>query len=161
MLLLIWWRERDGSRIVDRAWAPHKSTEKNSIFGGEFMDVPNGDCRWPGWSNCIARRRNRREHQKFLKPGRREHDEIVILEAPWITQHMRDVARSYERIARPENKNRISDDNLQFSNEDKVRFILSRIMPGHAHSRRETSRRQNAPPVSAPVRLTEPMPTSK
>jgi hypothetical protein len=39
--------------------APNKSADKNSIFGGEFVDVPNGDCRWLGWSHCIGGRTNR------------------------------------------------------------------------------------------------------
>jgi hypothetical protein len=28
-----------------------RSTKENSIFGGEFMDIPNGNCGWLSWSN--------------------------------------------------------------------------------------------------------------
>src|SRR5262249_50325993 len=42
-------------------------------------------------------------------------------------------------IARPENENLVSYGDLQFSGQDKIRFILARMrMPRHAHSRRET-----------------------
>ena len=103
------------------------------------MDIPNGNCRWLSWSNRIVRCRNRRCPKKPLKPGRREHEEIVILDLARITQLVGDVARGDESIAFPKNKYLVSDDDLQFSEEDIVGLILTRMrMTRHTHPRRET-----------------------
>src|SRR5580704_13853707 len=52
---------------------------------------------------------------------------------------MGDFARCHEAIAWPEHKDLVSYGDLQFSEQDKIRFILARMrMPRHAHSRRET-----------------------
>jgi hypothetical protein len=117
----------------------HQSTELNSIVSGEFQDIPNGNCRWLSWSNRVVRCRKRRHLQKLLESGRREHDEIVILVVARITQPVRDVTRGDERIAYAENKDLVSDDDLQFSGEDIIRLILTRMrMTRHTHPRRET-----------------------
>ncbi len=52
---------------------------------------------------------------------------------------MGNVARSHESIARLENEDLVSDDDLQFSGENIVRLILTHMrMSGHAYPRRET-----------------------
>src|SRR5262249_13840454 len=82
---------------------------------------------------------NRRRPQKPLEPGRREHDEIVILDVSGIAQLVGNVARSDESVASPENKGLAADDDFQFSGEDIVRLVLTRMgMTRHCHARRET-----------------------
>ena len=118
---------------------PTQSAKKNSIVVSEFMDIPNGNCRWLSWSNRIVRCRDRRHLQEPLEAGRREHEEIVILGVARITQLVGDVARGDESIAFPKNKDLVSDDDLQFSGEDIVGLILTRMrMTRHTHPRRET-----------------------
>src|SRR5215813_391872 len=114
-------------------------TELNSIVGGEFMDIANSNRWWLGGSNGIVRCGNRRRPQKPLEPGRREHDEIVILDVSAIAQLVGNVARSDESVASPENKGLAADDDFQFSGEDIVRLVLTRMgMTRHCHARRET-----------------------
>jgi hypothetical protein len=72
--------------------APNKSADKNSIFGGEFVDVPNGDCRWLGWSHCIGGPRIARAPQKFLKPGKRQHAEPDVPKAPGLAAWARELS---------------------------------------------------------------------
>ena len=85
--------------------------EKNSIVGGELMDIANGNCGWLGRSDRVVRRRNRRRPQKPFKPGRREHDEIVVLDIAGITQLVGDVAWRGETIAWPKSlSGNISED---------------------------------------------------
>ena len=103
------------------------------------MNVLNGDCRRLGWRCGVVRRRYGRQSHEFLEPGRREHEEIVVLDVAGIAQLVRDVARRHEAIARPEDEDLVSDGDLQLSGQDKIRFILARVrMPRHAHSGRET-----------------------
>jgi len=53
---------------------------------------------------------------------------------------VRNVARSHKSIASPENKDLVADDDLQFSGEDIIRLILTRMhMTRHRHPRRETN----------------------
>jgi hypothetical protein len=87
----------------------------------------------------------------------------VILDVARITYLMGDVSRGHESVARTENKDLLSDGDLEYSGEDNVRFVLTRMrMPRHTISgARLNSMRQYAPPVSAPVKHTEPSPTSK
>jgi hypothetical protein len=114
-------------------------TEENSKVGGQFMDVPHGDCSRLGRRCSVVWRRYGRQPQEFLKPGWREHEEIVVLNVAGIAQLMRDIARRHEAIARPEDEDLLSDSNLQLSDQDKIRFILARMrMPRHAHSGCET-----------------------
>src|SRR5262245_66605856 len=103
-------------------------TELNSIVGGEFMDIANSNRWWLGGSNGIVRCGNRRRPQKPLEPGRREHDEIVIFHVSGIAQLVGNVARSDKSIASPENKDLVADDNRQFSGEDIIRLILTRVL---------------------------------
>jgi hypothetical protein len=58
--------------------------EEDSKVGGQFMDVLNGDCRRLSWSCSVVRRRYGRQPQEFLEPGRREHEEIVVLDVAGI-----------------------------------------------------------------------------
>jgi hypothetical protein len=103
------------------------------------MDVPNRSCWWLGWSNCIVRCGNRRHPQKLLESGGREQQEIVVLDVAGIAQLVRDAARGHESIACSKNEDPISNDDLQFSDEDKVHLILpSMCMPRHHHPGRET-----------------------
>src|SRR5262245_20711928 len=115
------------------------AAEEDSKVGGQFMDVLNGDCRRLGWRRRVIRRRYGRQPQEFLEPGRREHEEIVVLDVAGITQLVRYVARRHEAIARPEDENLVSDGDVELSGQDKIRFIFARVrMPRHAHSGRET-----------------------
>jgi len=50
------------------------------------MDIPNGNCRWLRWSNCIVSCRNRCRHHELLEPGRRKYKEVVIRGVARITQ---------------------------------------------------------------------------
>jgi hypothetical protein len=59
------------------------AVEEDSKVGGEFMDVPNGDCRPLGWRRRVVRR-GHGHPQKFLEPRRREHQEIVVLDVAGI-----------------------------------------------------------------------------
>src|SRR5499427_4638800 len=123
---------------------PHgPSMEKNSIVGGERMDVANGDRGWLGWSNRVVRGRNRRRPQKPFEPGRREHNEIVILDLAGIAQLVGDVARGGETFAWPERGDLVSDDHLQFSRQHIIGLVLARMrMARHHHSRGETNLQQ-------------------
>jgi hypothetical protein len=99
------------------------------------MDVLNGGCRRLGRCFSVVRRRYGRKPQEFLEPGWREHEEIVVLNVAGIAQLMRDVARRHEAIARPEDEDLLSDSNLQLSDQNEIRFILTRMrMLRHAHS---------------------------
>ena len=56
-----------------------------------------------------------------------------------ITELVRDVARSQQGIACLENKDLLSDSDLQPSGNDMVRFILAGMrMTRHAYARRKT-----------------------
>src|SRR5215472_17921623 len=104
------------------------------------MDIPNGSCRWFSWSNCVVRRRNGCRLQKPLEARRPEDEEIVIFDVARITQLVGNVARRHETVAWLEDERFAADDDLQFSAEDKVRFILTRMrMARHAHPRCETN----------------------
>jgi hypothetical protein len=105
----------------------HQSTRKNSIAGGEFMDISKQNCGWLSWSDRIVRGRNRQRPEKLLDPGRREHQDIMVLDVAGIAQLVGNVTRRHESVACLENKNLVSDDDLQFSGEDMVRLILSRM----------------------------------
>ena len=62
----------------------------------------------------------------------------MIRGAAGIAQLVRYVPRGYEGIARPENKNLISDGDFQLSRSDIVRFILARVyMTRHAYPWRQ------------------------
>src|SRR5215510_545858 len=114
------------------------AAEEDPKVCGQFMDVLNGDCRWLGWRRRVVRRRHGRHPHKFLEPGRREHEEIVVLDVAGIAQLVRDVTGCHKAIARPENEDVISYGDLQFTGQDKIRFILASMrMSRHAHSRRE------------------------
>jgi hypothetical protein len=64
----------------------------------------------------------------------------MILGVSRITQLVGNVARRHETVAWLEDKRFASDDDLQFSGEDKVGFILTRMrMARHTHPGRETS----------------------
>ena len=58
---------------------------RDAIVGGEFMDVPNSNCRWLGGSNRVVRCRNRRHSQKLFEPGRREDEKIMVLDVAGVT----------------------------------------------------------------------------
>src|SRR5258708_5488289 len=103
------------------------------------MDIPNGSRRWFSWSNHVVRRRNGCRLQKRLEPRRPEDEEIMIPDVARITQLVGSVARRHETVAWFEDERFGSDDDLQFSGEYKVRFILMRMrMAGHTHPGRET-----------------------
>src|SRR5262249_54604301 len=122
---------------------PGASMEKNSIVGGERMDVANGDRGWLGWSNRVVRGRNRRRPQKPFEPGRREHDEIVILELAGMTQLVGSVAGGGEAFAWPERGGSVSDDPPQFPRQHIIGLVLARMrMARHHHSRGETNLQQ-------------------
>jgi hypothetical protein len=56
---------------------------------------------------------------------------------------VRDVARGEERVAGLEQKDILSDRDLEFSSKNKVHLILARMrMTGHAHPRCETHLQQ-------------------
>jgi hypothetical protein len=77
--------------------------------------------------------RNSRGLQKFLESGGPENEQIVILDVARIAYLVGDVTRSDERIAGPESKHLPSDSDLEFSREDKVRFVLTGVrMPRDA-----------------------------
>src|SRR5262249_42298757 len=117
--------------------------EKNSIVGGERMDVANGNRGWLGWSNRVVRCRKRRRPQKPFEPGRREHNEIVILDLAGSAQLAGDVARGGETFAWPERGDLVSDDHLQFSRKYIIGLVLTRMrMARHHHSRGETNLQQ-------------------
>jgi hypothetical protein len=74
-----------------------------------------------------------------LEPRRREYEEIVILGVTRITELVGNVAWGHESIAGLENKNLLSDDNLQFPGQNIVPFILTRMgMTRHTYPRCET-----------------------
>src|SRR5262249_19736760 len=52
----------------DSLW--HKSTKEDPVVGGEFMNIPNGNCRGLRWSNRIVRCGNGRRHDQLLEPRR-------------------------------------------------------------------------------------------
>src|SRR5260370_24927019 len=91
------------------------------------MDIPNGSRRWFRGSTRVFRRRNACRVQKPLEPRRPEDEKIVILDVARITQLVGNVARRHETVAWLEDERFVSDDDLQFSREDKVRFILTRM----------------------------------
>ena len=63
----------------------------------------------------------------------------MILGVARITELVGDVARSHESIACLENKDLLSDDDLQFSGENIVPLVLARMrMTRHTYTRRET-----------------------
>src|SRR5262249_33622997 len=102
------------------------------------MDIPDRNGRRLGWSNRIVRGGNRGRLQETLEAGRPEHEQIVILADPGISQLVGDVARRDERIASPENENLAADNNLQLSPADIASLILSRLnVTRHAYSRRK------------------------
>jgi hypothetical protein len=112
----------------------------NSITGGELMDIPDSKGRRLGWGGCIVRRRNRRRHQKILESGRRKHEEIVIFDVAGIAQLVRDVARRHESVTRSKNEDLVSHDDLEFSTENIIDFILTRMrVTRHDHARCETN----------------------
>ncbi len=117
----------------------YRSAKENSILGSKFMDIPNGNGRWLSWRNRIGRCRDRRRFQESLEAGRREHEEIVVFGVARITQLVGDVARSDESIALLKNIDLVSDGDLQFSSENIVDLILTRMrMTRYTHPRRET-----------------------
>ena len=63
--------------------------------------------------------------QELLEPGGREHEEIVVFDGARIAQLVRDAARGHESVARPKNEDLLSNDDLQFSGEDEVHFVLT------------------------------------
>ena len=91
------------------------------------MDISKQNCGWLSWSDRIVRGRNRQRPEKLLDPGRREHQDIMVLDVAGIAQLVGNVTRRHESVACLENKNLVSDDDLQFSGEDMVRLILSRM----------------------------------
>src|SRR5262245_3007429 len=116
----------------------HRSAELNPVVGGELMDIPNGNGRRLGWRNRIGRGGNRGRLQETLEAGRPEHEQIVILAVSGIAQLVGDTARRDECIASPENEDLAADINLELSQEDIVRLILSRMsVTRHAYSRRK------------------------
>src|SRR5215813_9039924 len=103
------------------------------------MHIPHGNCGRFGWSNCGRRRGDCRLLQKSLKPGGREHKQIMVLNVAGITQLVRDVARRDESITSLENKDLVSNGDFQFASQDVVNLILTRMrMTRHAHSRCQT-----------------------
>src|SRR5262249_7155765 len=116
------------------------SMEKKSIIGGEVMGIADGSRGWPGRSNRVVRRRNRRRPEKPFESGRREHDEIVVLDIAGITQLVWDVAWGGETFAWPKRGDLVSDDHLQFSGKHIIGLVLTRMrMARHHHCRRETN----------------------
>ena len=80
----------------------------------------------------------------------------MILDIAGIAQLVGDVARCHKAIPRPENEDLVSYDDLQLSDQDKIRFILARMrMPRHAHSRRETDFQQAACTAAVSTRQTD------
>ena len=60
----------------------------------------------------------------------------MVLDVAGVAQLVRDVARCHERIAWSENEGLVTDNNFQFSYENKVGFVLARMrMTRHTHSR--------------------------
>jgi hypothetical protein len=56
---------------------------------------------------------------------------------------MRDVPRSQQSIAWPENKSPLSDGDLEFSGKNKVHLILAHMrVTGYGHPRSETNLQQ-------------------
>jgi len=91
-----------------------------------------------GWNGRIVRCGDRRHPQKLIEPGWRKHKEIVIFDVARITEPVRDVARSHEAVTRVEDKDLSADGGFQFSGEDIVRLIFTRMhMPGYILPRRE------------------------
>src|SRR5262249_27133190 len=78
-----WFARPRAAKIVWHEAQP-PSTEEDSIFGGEFMDVLYRHRRVPAlqlpfsWRDRVVRRGKCRCHHKVLEPGRREYEEIVI-----------------------------------------------------------------------------------
>ena len=104
-----------------------RSAKENSIVGRKFMDIPNGHGRRLSWSSRVDWCRDRRRLQESFETGGREHEEIVVLSAARITQLVRDVARGNQSITLPKNKHLVSDGDLQFSGENIVDLILTRM----------------------------------
>src|SRR5215472_13183907 len=77
----------------------HPLTKNDSIVGGKFMNILNGNCRWLRRNNRIVGSRNRCRHHELLEPGRGKYKEIVILGIAGIAELVRDVARGQESIA--------------------------------------------------------------
>src|SRR5262249_38328150 len=70
--------------------------------------------------------------------GRREHKQIMVLNVTGITQLVRDVARGNEGITGLQNKDLISNGDFQFSGQDVVNLILTRMrMTRHTQTRRQ------------------------
>src|SRR5262249_47180576 len=73
---------------------------------------------------------------KSLETGRREHKQIMVLNVAGITKLVRDVSRGNKSIAGLENKDLNSNGDLQFSGQDVVNLILTRMrMTRHTHPR--------------------------
>src|SRR5215470_7031851 len=116
----------------------HPLTKNDSIVGGKFMNILNGNCRWLRRNNRIVGSRNRCRHHELLEPGRGKYKEIVILGIAGIAELVRDVARGQESIAGLKHKSLVSDGSLKFSGKNKVHFVLARMgMTGHPHPRSE------------------------
>src|SRR5262249_10403627 len=98
-----------------------------------------------------------------LEPGRREHQKIVILDIAGIPQLVGDAARCHEAVAGLEKECLASPGNPHPSDQEKITFVSARVgMRRHAHSGPKAAfGRQDAPPVSAPDKQTEPTATSK
>src|SRR5262249_49475418 len=93
--------------------------------------------------------------QKLFKPRRREKQQIVIFDGAGIAQSMWDVARSHERIPRPQDEHLVSNRDLELSGKDKIRFVLTRMrMPRYRDSRREGHLEQAICPAGLPARQT-------
>src|SRR5262249_35121904 len=123
--------------LPEHGWT--RSTELDPIVGSKFEDIPNGNCRWLRWSNCVVRRRNRCRSEKLFEPGRREHDKVVIRNVAGITELVRDIAGGYESFTSPQSEDLLCDDGFQFAGEHKQRFILERMcMTRHAFPRRDS-----------------------
>jgi len=104
------------------------------------MDIPDSSGRRFSRGSRIVRRRDRRLQEKFLESGRREHEEIVIFDVAGIAKLVRDVTRRHESIAFSENKDLVSQDDLEFSPENIIDFILTRVrVTRHHHPGRETN----------------------
>jgi formate dehydrogenase major subunit len=62
---------RSVSEFITSSFGQSRPLTKNdSIVGGEFMNILNGNCGRLRWSNRIVRRGNGRCHDEFLEPGR-------------------------------------------------------------------------------------------
>src|SRR5215469_10791974 len=113
-------------------------TKNDSVVGGQFMNILNGNCRWLCWSSGMVCSRNSRGLQKFFESGRPKNEQIPILDVARIAYLVGNITGGDERVAGQENKHLPSDIDLEFSREDKVGFVLTSMsMPRHTDSRRE------------------------